>query len=68
MERTIATHQVIEETNRFFQKVYAWMVGGLVLSGLTAYGIATSPALTEMILGNQIVLLVIILIELGLVI
>lgn len=45
--------QAIEETKTFFQKVYAWMFAGLIISGVTAYIIAANPSLYETILFNE---------------
>ena len=45
--------QIIDETSRFFQKVYGWMFLGLIISGVTAYWIASDPALYESILLNK---------------
>lgn len=36
------------------QKVYTWMAFALAITGLTAFGVATSPALIGTILSNQI--------------
>jgi len=45
--------QVIEETRRFFQKVYGWMFLGLIISGITAYWVASDPSLYKVILLNE---------------
>ena len=45
--------QVIEETRRFFQKVYGWMFLGLIISGITAYWVASNPSLYKFILLNE---------------
>ena len=37
------------------QKVYTWMALAMVITGVTAYGVANSPSLLAMIFGNQIV-------------
>lgn len=37
------------------QKVYTWMTLAMVITGVTAYGVANSPSLLAMIFGNQIV-------------
>lgn len=47
--------QTLEEIRTFFQKVYGWMFAGLVLSGLTAYYVSSSPVLVETILLNSVV-------------
>jgi FtsH-binding integral membrane protein len=38
----------------FMAKVYRWMAGGLALTGLFAYGTATSPGMLRVIYGNPI--------------
>jgi FtsH-binding integral membrane protein len=52
----------------FIRSVYAWMAGGLALTGLVAYTVATSPVLTSAILGNRLVFYVLLFVELGIVI
>lgn len=47
--------QIIDETSRFFQKVYGWMFLGLIISGVTAYWITSDPVLYESILFNKII-------------
>lgn len=49
------------------RKVYLWMAMALAISGITAYGVANSPALLQMIYSSQITIFVIIGIELMLV-
>jgi uncharacterized protein len=49
------SQQVIDETRRFFQKVYGWMFLGLIISGITAYWIAITPSLNRIFLENSII-------------
>jgi FtsH-binding integral membrane protein len=42
-----------EESALLMRKVYLWMTLALVITGITAYGIATSPGLIYAILSNQ---------------
>ncbi len=49
------------------RKVYLWMTLALVITGITAYGVATSPAALQFILGNKIVFYGLIIAEFGLV-
>jgi FtsH-binding integral membrane protein len=58
---------IIDETNKFFQKVYGWMSLGLIISGITAYWIGTDPVLYETILFNETIFYSLILGELALV-
>lgn len=46
-------NQALEETKTFFQKVYAWMFLGLIISGITAYIVGFNPSLYETILFNK---------------
>ncbi|MBS2021727.1 MAG: Bax inhibitor-1/YccA family protein [Deltaproteobacteria bacterium] len=39
----------------FMAKVYRWMALGLALTGLTAFGVFSSPALAQVIIGNRLV-------------
>ncbi|MCF7862379.1 Bax inhibitor-1/YccA family protein [Candidatus Woesearchaeota archaeon] len=62
------SQQVIDESRRFFQKVYGWMFLGLIISGITAFWIASSPSLYSVILGNQLIFFGILIGELLLVV
>ena len=50
------------------RKVYLWMTMALVITGFTAYYVATSETLLTLLLTNQIVFWVLVIGELGLVI
>ena len=50
------------------RKVYVWMTLALVITGFTAYGVATSPGILQAIFGNKILFLGMIIAELELVI
>lgn len=60
--------QIVDETSRFFQKVYGWMFLGLIISGVTAYWIASDPALYELILLNETIFYSLLFGELALVV
>jgi len=49
------------------RKVYTWMTLALVITGFTAYGVATSPAILQAIYGNQILFFGLIIAEFALV-
>lgn len=49
------------------RKVYTWMALAMAITGITAYGVATSPAILEMIFGNRIVFFGLIIAEFALV-
>ena len=50
------------------RKVYVWMTLALVITGFTAYGVATSPGILQMIFANQMVFWGLIIAEFALVI
>lgn len=49
------------------RKVYVWMTMALVITGITAYGVASSPALLSVIFSSNITFFGLIFVELGLV-
>mgnify|MGYP002869810208 CR=1 FL=1 len=49
------------------QKVYVWMALAMCITGITSYGVATSPAILQLIMGNQIVFWGLIIAEFALV-
>lgn len=49
------------------RKVYVWMTMALAITGICAYGVATSPNIMQMIYGNSMTIWVLFLVELGLV-
>ena len=49
------------------RKVYLWMTMALVITGLCAWGTATSPAITQMIYGNPASIWILFIAEIGLV-
>ena len=49
------------------RKVYVWMALALVITGVTAFGVATSPGVLSVIYGNQIVFWGLMIAELALV-
>ena len=49
------------------RKVYTWMALALVITGVTAYGVAHSPAMMQLIYGNSFVMWGLIIAELALV-
>lgn len=54
--------------NDFIRRVYNWMTLGLAVTAISALFTASSPGLLQLIFGNPVVLIVLILVELGLVI
>lgn len=49
------------------RKVYSWMALAMVITGLTAYFVATTPSLLQMIFGNRMVFFGLVIAELALV-
>ena len=49
------------------RKVYLWMTMALVITGLCAWGVATSPALVQMVYGSRAAIWVLFIAEIGLV-
>lgn len=49
------------------RKVYVWMTMALVITGLCAWGVATSPALTQMLYGNRAAIWILFIADIGLV-
>lgn len=49
------------------QKVYTWMTLALIITGVTAYGVASSPSIFSLLYGNQIVFWGLIIAEFALV-
>ena len=49
------------------RKVYVWMAMALAITAITAYGVASSPALTGLIFGNKLIFFGLIIAELVLV-
>jgi FtsH-binding integral membrane protein len=49
------------------RKVYVWMTLALAITGLTAYGVANSPGILQMIYGNSMVMWGLIIVELAIV-
>ncbi|HFU77060.1 MAG TPA: Bax inhibitor-1/YccA family protein [Epsilonproteobacteria bacterium] len=68
LSNTLATNLTKVESNQLLRSVYNWMMVGLLVSGLTAFMVAHSEALTHIIFGNAYMIWVLFIIELGLVI
>lgn len=55
------------KVNTFIRSVYNWMAVGLALTAFTAFYVANTPALLQIIFGNRMVLFGMIIAELGMV-
>jgi uncharacterized protein len=58
---------VAAEQQRFMVRVYNWMTAGLGITGFMAYYVSNSPTMLNIIFGNAIVPIVLIIAQLGLV-
>lgn len=58
---------IAEASSLLMRKVYLWMTLALVITGVTAYGVATSPGILQMIFGNTILFWGLLIAEVGLV-
>lgn len=68
--QNITTEQKWDVSTAFpalMRKVYVWMTLALAITGLTAYGVANSPGVLQMIYGNSIVMWGLIIAELAIV-
>jgi len=65
-EQVLSIPQVRERN--ILRNVYLWMTAGLALTGVVAFGVANSPGMLRAIVGNQMIFLMLILGELGLVV
>lgn len=52
----------------YMRHVYQWMTAGLLVTALVAYALSSSPSFYNLILGNSIVLILLVLAQFGLVI
>jgi len=53
--KTLTTDQIQKEQASFITKVYAWMCGALMVTGLVSIWTASTPALVGIIFGNSII-------------
>ncbi len=61
-------YSVFGRVHSFMYSVYAWMACALLISALTAYYVAVTPAIFEWIYGNIFVLIMLFVAQIGLVI
>lgn len=67
MNESLIVRTTEDERKKFMSGVYTWMTLALALSGLTAFGVASSPAILQLIFGNELVFFGLIIAELALV-
>jgi FtsH-binding integral membrane protein len=57
----------VDVLSRFMRGVYGWMCGGLLITAVTAWLVASSPTLTQAIFGNRVMFWVLAIAQLGIV-
>ncbi|MDH5511290.1 MAG: Bax inhibitor-1/YccA family protein [Nitrospinota bacterium] len=67
MAGRVGSQAIAEENRRFMIRVYNWMTAGLGLTGLVAWIVARDPVMMQLIFGNKILLIGLVIAELGLV-
>ena len=65
--RTTSLDSVAAEQQRFMVRVYNWMGAGLGITGVMAFYIANTPAIFNIVMGNPIMPIVLIIAQIGLV-
>jgi len=68
ISRTMSTDAVAAEQQRFMVRVYNWMTAGLATTGFLAFYVSNSETMMNIIHGNPIVPIVLIVAQLGLVV
>ena len=61
------TNERDERVGAFLSKVYGWMFLGLLVTSVTAFAVASSPAIIEIVFVNRLVLWGVLIVQLGLV-
>lgn len=51
----LSASQISQEQSSFMMKVYGWMSLALTITGIVAYWTASSPAVIELVFGNQVI-------------
>ena len=65
--RTTSLDSVAAEQQRFMVRVYNWMGAGLGITGVMAFYIANTPAIFNIVMGNPVMPIVLIIAQIGLV-
>jgi len=65
--RTMSVDATAAEQQRFMVRVYNWMTAGLGITGFMAFYISNSPAMMNIIFGNPIIPIALIITQIGLV-
>ncbi|SVD44305.1 uncharacterized protein METZ01_LOCUS397159, partial [marine metagenome] len=65
--RTTSLDSIAAEQQRFMVRVYNWMGAGLGITGVMAFYVANSPTIFNILMGNPIMPIVLIIAQIGLV-
>jgi uncharacterized protein len=65
--RTMSVDATAAEQQRFMVRVYNWMTAGLAITGFMAFYISNSPNMMNIIFGNPVLPIVLIIAQIGLV-
>ena len=65
--RTMSVDATAAEQQRFMVRVYNWMTAGLAITGFMAFYISNSPTMMNIIFGNPVLPIVLIIAQIGLV-
>jgi uncharacterized protein len=65
---TTATGARAEVVNAFMRGVYAWMSAGLALTALSAFYVASTPSVQEVVFGTPMLMFGLIIVQLGIVV
>jgi len=67
LSRSISVDAHAAEQQRFMVRVYNWMAAGLAITGFMAFYVSNSPAMMNILFGNPILPIVLIIAQIGLV-
>ncbi len=67
MNYQMSATQIAEENARFMAKVYRWMSGGILITGLVSYSMSQNEQLMLWMMANRMLFFGLILVQLGLV-
>ena len=65
--RTMSVDANAAEQQRFMVRVYNWMTAGLAITGFMAFYVSSTPAMMNILFGNPIVPIILIIAQIGLV-
>lgn len=67
-QNTSAESGVVSAVSAYMRQVYVWMTIGMAVTSVIAYGVAGTPAIRNVIFGNSIVLIALVIAQFALVI